>query len=278
MVEHLDWLASHSDARFKEVTLRQLLSHGAGIVRDGLDADYWQLGRQFPNTKQLIKEILEAQLVTDPNAAMKYSNFGYGLLGMVIEERSGTSYADYVSEHICAPLGLTSTAAELTFDLATRCATGYTRPDAQGERRPVPPVDTRALAAATGFASTADDICKYFTAHFVGSKKLLSDASKREMQRVHWHALCRGPGVDQDYGLGLQLDLIGGRHTIGHSGGFPGHISRTFADPTDELVVTVLTNCIDGPADDIGRAIFKVIDKFCEHSGMPSRSIRRRGI
>lgn len=118
VVEHLDWLASHSDARFKEVTLRQLLSHGAGIVRDGLDADYWQLGRQFPNTKQLIKEILEAQLVTDPNAAMKYSNFGYGLLGMVIEERSGTSYADYVSEHICAPLGLTSTAAELTFDLA----------------------------------------------------------------------------------------------------------------------------------------------------------------
>ena len=113
-------LHTQTRGRFKEVTLRQLLSHGAGIVRDGLDADYWQLGRQFPNTKQLIKEILEAQLVTDPNAAMKYSNFGYGLLGMVIEERSGTSYADYVSEHICAPLGLTSTAAELTFDLAAR--------------------------------------------------------------------------------------------------------------------------------------------------------------
>lgn len=275
VVRHLDWLSAHSDRRFQEVTLRQLLSHGAGVIRDGLDADFWQLSRAFPTARQFEEEVLDAQLVTDPNVAMKYSNFGYGLLGKVVEEVSGTTFAAYTDEHICAPLGLASTAAEPTPHLAAQCATGYTRRDAGGERRPIPPVDTHALAPATGFASTTGDLCTYFTAHFVGSRKLLSDSSKREMQRVQWHALRPGPGIEQDYGLGLQLDRVGGHRTFGHSGGFPGFATRTFADPKDRLVVTVLTNCIDGPAVDIGRGIFKVIDKFCEGPSAPTRNLRR---
>lgn len=271
VVLHLDWLRRHRDRRWRHVTLRQLLSHGAGVVRDGLDADYWQLGRRFPDAESLREEVLEADLVLEPNTAMKYSNFGYGLLGLVVEAASATGYGEYVDEHICGALGLRATVAEPERPPTSRFVTGYARRDASGNRPAIPPVATGALAPATGFASTAEDLCTYFDAHVVGSKKLLSDASKREMQRVQWHAHRPGPGLQQDYGLGLQLESVNDHATFGHSGGFPGQSTRTFADPAERLVVTVLTNCIDGPASEIGRGVLRVIDRFQAMAGEPAR-------
>lgn len=257
---HLKFLSSHRDRRMRKITLRQLLCHGAGVIRDGKDSDYWQLMRPFPDREELRQSVLEGELVTDANVALKYSNIGYGLVGLVIEEVTGQSFKEYTSSHIVEPLGLASTVAEPERD-APRSVTGYSRRGPVGQREAIPHVDTRALAAATGFASTAPDLCRYFTAQFVGSGKLLSDDSKREMQRVHWR-VHRPAAGDQDYGLGLMLQRIGNRTFIGHGGGFPGQITHTLADPESGLVVTALTSCIDGPAAEIVRGIVTVIDHF----------------
>lgn len=267
----LPWLSKHSDARMGEVTLRQLLSHGAGITRDGRDCDFWQLAKPFPDAGQLRDEVLGAALVTEPNLALKYSNVGYSLLGMVVEEASGLSYGDYVLKHIVRPLGLASTGPEWQEPGPGPAAVGHTRRDANGQRRAVPGLSTGAMAAATGFYSTAEDLCRYFTAHMTGSKQLLSDASKREMQRVHWHVHDPGSDLVRDYGLGLDLErLASGTTTFGHGGGFPGQITRSMADPALGLVVVVLTNCADGPAAEIARGIFKVLDFFEGHDGAPN--------
>ena len=266
----LPWLYEHHDRRIREITLRQLLSHGAGVTRDGRDCDFWQLRRPFPDASQLRDEVLAVPLVTEPNLALKYSNIGYSLLGMVIEKASGVDYHDYVVEHIVGPLGLTSTGPEWEKPGPAPAVTGYTRRGADGRRRALPVVGTRAMAPATGFYSTAEDLCRYFTAHMVGSKRLLSDASKREMQRVHWHVHDPGSEIFQDYGLGLDLErLANGRVAFGHGGGFPGQITRSMADPVSGLVVVVLTNCADGPAADIARGIFKVLDFFEHHPAAP---------
>ena len=53
-------------------------------------------------------------------------------------------------------------------------------------RIPIEHVDTDAMAAATGFYSTAEDMCRYASAHFLGDERLLSDRSKRLMQRTEW--------------------------------------------------------------------------------------------
>lgn len=262
----LTWLSGHSDRRMKEITIRQLLSHGAGITRDGRDCDFWQLGRPFLDAGQLRDEVLGAPLVTEPNLALKYSNIGYSLLGMLIEEVSGAPYGDYVLEHIVRPLGLTSTMPEWREPGPGPAVTGHTRRGADGQRAPLPALDTRGMAAATGFCSTAEDLCRYFTAHMTGSKQLLSDASKREMQRVHWHVYEPGSERYQDYGLGLGLEkLANGRATFGHGGGFPGQITRSMADPASGLVVVVLTNCADGAAAEMARGIFMVLDFFEQH-------------
>jgi D-alanyl-D-alanine carboxypeptidase len=272
---HLGWLASHRDRRMKTVTVRQLLDHGAGILRDGCDADFWQLRRPFPDAAQLEEEVLAADLVFDPNLSMKYSNVGYGLLGLVVEAVSGLTYAAYLDEHVIGPLRLTSTAADLVPRLRDRAVTGHGRRQPGGGRPAIPQVGTAALAPATGVASTASDLCSFFSALAPGSGKLLSDQSKREMQRVHFR-VHRPSAGDEDYGLGLSLLRVGERRTFGHSGGFPGQVSRTISDPADGIAVAVLVNCADGPATEVAKGIVKVIDFFQEHASAPAPTSLRR--
>ncbi len=272
--QHLGWLADHQDRRWRSVTLRQLLCHGAGVVRDGLDADFWELARPFPDGEQLRAEVLEAQLVLEPNTTMKYSNFGYGVLGAVIETVTGRPYEEHLMDRVVGPLGLAATTPEP--GSGDEVVTGYGWRHRDGTRRAVPPVDTKALAPATGFAASAADLCRYFSAHFPGSGKLLSDASKREMQRVHWRVQRPGFAGEEDYGLGLELEQLGGRRLVGHGGGFPGHITKTLADPAAGLVVTALTNASDGPASDVVRGVYHVVDRFQEGAGeRPRRGLGR---
>ena len=260
--DYLPWLGQHKDKRFQKITIRQLMSHGAGVIRDGLNSDYWQLERPFPDAKQLQSEILEAELVIDGNLKLKYSNFGYSLLGLIVEAVSGMPYNTYVTEHIVKKLGLQNTGPEYTAEIKDKLVTGYSRRDVNKTRLPISHVDTKAMASATGFYSTAEDLCVYFTAQMVGSKKLLSDESKKEMQRIQWHAADRGDGGHEDYGLGFDIEFVGKRRTIGHGGGFPGHITKSMFDPENELVVVVLTNCIDGPAAPMAKGIYGIIDYY----------------
>src|SRR5437879_6288617 len=64
-------------------------------------------------------------LLFEPGAQQRYSNAGYIVLGMVIEKLSGTSYYDYVREHIFKPNGMTSTDSYALDDVVPRRATGY---------------------------------------------------------------------------------------------------------------------------------------------------------
>ena len=257
VVKYLPWLRDHTDTRWQEVTLRQLMSHSAGVLRDGLDSDYWDLRRPFPKTDELKAAILAADLVFEPNVQMKYSNYGYALLGMVVEAASGQPYGSYVAENILKPLELTATTAD--FDGADSLATGYTRLTLAKDRLAFPHAATNALAAATGFVSTAAETAKFFDSLRLGTGTLMSDAAKKEMRRVHW--VVEGEHGDS-YGLGLDVRQRKRRLLQGHSGGFPGFISRTWTDAADGLTVSVIANAHGTMPSVWGGAIIDIIDEL----------------
>ncbi len=194
---------------------------------------------------------------------------------MVIEKISGTTYNTYVVEHFVKPLALQNTGPDYTDEINDRLVTGYTRRETRKTRLPIAHINTGAMASATGFYSTAQDMCAYFAAHAVGSGKLLDDESKKEMQRVHFRAKIPGQKTSEDYGLGLVIEYLKKRKIIGHSGGFPGHRTQSMADSKDELVVVALTNCIDSPAGIIVKGIYTIFDYFQENTPItkPTQSL-----
>lgn len=267
VAHYLGWLNGHKDRRWHDVTIRQILSHSAGIIRDGQSSDFWQLAKPFPNKEELKSAILESQLILEPNTKMKYSNFGFSLLGEVVESASGIPYNKYVTEHIIKVLGLKNTTPE--YDDKRLFTKGYSRRNPDYSRYELPIVSTQAMSPATGFCSTSSDLAKYFSAHMIGTDVLLKDTSKREMQRLQ----CRVSDDEGWYCLGLAGKEWGGRTLLGHGGGFPGGITRTWFDPEDKLVVVVLTNCHGGEAMQLNRSIYSIIDML--GSKEPNESLLR---
>ena len=251
------WLPELVGSPAAEVTVRELLGHQSGINRDGADSDYWQQFHDFPERDALIA-LCRAEAVYTPNQFFKYSNMGYSLLGLIIEAASGQTYEDYVAAHITGPLGLTNLGPELPRKRESELAAGHSGRAAGNDARWVlPSTDTRAMAAATGFYGTAEDVTAYFAAHALGRSALLTDASRRLMQRRE-SEITRP--VKRWYGLGLFVEEIGGRTVVGHSGGFPGHITQSWLDPESGLAVSVLTNCLGGPATEWATNLIRLVD------------------
>ncbi len=266
VVDYLSFIKKHKDKRWNKVTIRQLMSHGAGIIRDGVNEDYWQLIRPFPDEKRFKEEILNTDLVLDNNTKLKYSNYGYSLLGLVIEAVAAQPYNDFVNERIIKKLGLNNTFPEYSKSINYRLTKGYSRIDIRNSRLPIQQIYTNCMSSATGFCSNGEDLCKYFNAQMIGSNKLLNDESKKEMQRMQWRAYDSTQSESSDYGLGMEIESVGGKTLIGHGGGFPGHSTKTTFDPKSGLVVSVLTNCIDGPSLWINRGIWDVVNYFQDNT------------
>jgi CubicO group peptidase (beta-lactamase class C family) len=254
------WLGWMIGQPLGDRTLRELLAHGGGVVRDGHDGDFWQLARLFPDESGLQAAATDRADVLPANQEFKYSNIGYALLGQVVAAASGTSYAAYLTREVVDALALQRTGPELDPSRADEYATGYSSLAYADARLPIDHVDTGAMAAATGFYSTAEDLCRYASAHFLGDQRLLTDKSKRLMQRTEWKV----EGSDSQYGLGFAIQEIGGRRVMGHGGGYPGHSTGTLFDPVARLAVSVLTNAIDGPAMDMVTAAVRLTNLAAE--------------
>jgi CubicO group peptidase (beta-lactamase class C family) len=254
VADRLPELAGSALAR---VTVRELLGHGGGVIRDSADGDFWQLFREYPDEAELIR------IATDPSASVlprndrfKYSNIAYGLLGLVIERVTGTEFAQAVRTEILGPLELTNTGPELSTERTDDFAAGHTALSYSAERNVIPHVDTRALAAATGFYATAADLAAFYAALLPGEHELLGEDAQRQLRHREWEV----KSGESWYGLGVFLNKIGEHELFGHSGGYPGHITRTFACPKRRTVASVLTNAIDGPAEPLAAALFRLLD------------------
>jgi CubicO group peptidase (beta-lactamase class C family) len=262
------WIPDLVESSISSVTIRELVSHAGGLTRDGADGDFWQLYRGFPDRSELLRVAADDAAVLRRNERFKYSNIGFSLLGVVIEAASGQPYNAYVAEHIVGRLGLSDTGPEYDPLRASEYAGGHSASSYADTRIPIDHVDTAAMAAATGFFSTASDLVRYTAAHFDHDERLLGDDAKRQMQHAEWDV----DGTDTSYGFGFGIATIGERRVLGHGGGYPGHITRTFFDPVDRLSVSVFTNAIDGPALAWATAAIRLIDLAAAEGGGDRRS------
>lgn len=276
VIEYLPWLKEHKDTHWHEVTIRQVLSHTAGIARDSSRSGFWHLQYPFPDATEVRSTVLKDSLVYEPNTAMKYSNYGFGMLGEIIEKLSGKSFHTYIKLHIVQPLKLAHTYADLSSENRDDLAVGYTPKTKNGKRIPIDHSNTRALASATGLVSTPSDMT-LFISDILGEKsKILSIQSSHEMRRIHAKSKYER-GLGNYYGLGLEIgETKRGTMIYGHGGGFPGQLTHTRYDPDSELAVTVIINGYGIAPGMIASSLMAAMTWFSDnYSDAPDRDLSR---
>jgi CubicO group peptidase (beta-lactamase class C family) len=255
-----------------ETTIAQVLSHSAGLTRDGADSGQFIERRPYLSEKELMAE-LQLPPAIEPNTRLKYSNHGYGLLGLVIEAITKEPYRAWIEREIIDAVGLRETKPDMPIAKGVPLARGHTLRMLTDQRLVIPGDNlTNAIMPAAGFVSTAADVARFFAQLAPNAKlSVLSAGSRREMTRKHW----RNPHASLEgyYGLGIMSGTLAGWDWFGHSGGFQGYISRTCAIPACDLTITVLTNSIDGWAYLWLDGAMHILRGFAAR-GAPSRRVR----
>ena len=262
-----------------ETRIAQLLSHGAGIVRDGADSGQWTDRRPFLDEAALRTD-LASGTVLEPGSRFKYSNHGYALLGLAIEGLTGESYRDWVGREIVAASGLVETTPDSSSALGSPrvpFARGHSTKLPLGRRVVVPGDNpTHALAAATGFVSTASDLARFYASLAPDARRsVLGAPSRREMARRLW----RDPhsSVERWYGLGTMSGALADWEWFGHAGSFQGTVTRTVCLPVQQLAVSVLTNAADGAAHTWIDGALHVLRAFSRHGATSRRTAAWQG-
>ena len=268
--ERVGTYVRHLHPDVANVTIGQLLSHSAGLVRDGTDTGQW-LDRRGFLTEAEIRADLEAGTTIDANTRFKYSNMGFAVVGMAIEAVTGERYVDWIAREIIGPSGLEATTPDAPIAPGVPFARGHSGKLPLGRRVVIPGENpTGALAPATGFISTAADLARFFASLSPRAKKsVLPVASRREMTRRHWHDTQLS--AERWYGLGTICGTLGDWDWFGHSGGFQGYVTRTLTVPAQGLAISVLTNAADGLAHLWLDGALHVLRGYAQY-GPPSRT------
>lgn len=232
------------DSRVREVTVRQLLHHSGGWDSDkSFDPMFIphhiaaRIETQVPVTcRDVIRFMLGQPLDFDPGTQFAYSNFGYCILGRIIEEKSGQPYEEYVQQNVLAPLGMTrmQVGGTLPQDLADGEVRyyGYQEEPLAYSVLPEGPESVpdhyggfllETLDAHGGWVASAIDLARFVTA-LDGSK----EPSVLEPKTVELMLSRPDPPLEDTsyyYGMGWDVRPVRGDANWWHNGSLPGTTS-----------------------------------------------------
>ena len=217
-----------------KVTVRHLLTHTGG-TGDIFGPEFEEHRLQLREHRDYLKLYGRRGLTQEPGARFEYSNYGFVLLGALIEQVTGGSYDDYVRDHVFRRAGMRSTGARPeSVDVPDR-AVGYLRASPGSDWAPnTDALPWRGTAAGGGY-STVGDMLRF--AQALDSGRLISEATLAEATRPH----------QQQYGYGFDVQGQGRLRSYGHGGGAPGMNGELRIFPKLGYVVVSLSN-LDPPA------------------------------
>ena len=236
----------HTPASWKEITVRHLLTHTSGL-KNYTGVAGFELARHLTSA-QFIAKAGELPIMFAPGEKFSYCNTGYNLLGFIIENVSGQSYWDFLTERILQPLHMTATTKREPSRVLKWRASGYEK----GKTNELVnrDVDYTDLFSAGEIVSTLGDLAKWDAA--LDSEKLLKNSSKTQL----WTSGKLNDGTATGYGFGWFLQPLSGHKNIGHSGSTSGFSASNQRFPDDDLQIIVLCNSGE---DGVGTVVAKAV-------------------
>ncbi len=233
---------------WRDITIEHLLTHTSGLV------DYFELQGQGAPPEQPVSpgEIIglfrNRPLLFAPGAGHSYSNSGYVLLGQIIEQASGESYASWIEKNILAPLHMASTTYRPSC-LARSCTVGYETAWVRA-----PNADLSIGYAAGGLCSTVEDL--YLWGQALYTTQLCSQAS---LDAMFASPVKVAENVWTGYGWFIRN--ISGRRRVAHSGLLYGYSAIIARFPAERVTIILLSNLENAPVteyvDVAAREVFR---------------------
>jgi CubicO group peptidase (beta-lactamase class C family) len=189
-----------------EITIRQLLSHRAGVIRG-------RFAQRRRTSEEYASELRESELAYLPGTRYKFSNLGYFLCGALIEAVSNVSYEEFVKDRIFRPLGMDSA----TFTRPPAVPEGHSRgeyyalvhPDDDLQPAPTFPLS----AAAGGFYSTAADYARFLAA-IISEEAVAAPLSPRVREKFQERRILRYTGSNSGYSSLMMGDVKTGNGAV----------------------------------------------------------------
>ncbi|MEK7724789.1 MAG: serine hydrolase domain-containing protein [Acidobacteriota bacterium] len=213
---------------WKDITVRHLLSHTSGIIREAPGFD----PAKIQADADVIKTAYQSPMVFTPGEKYQYCNVGYFSLAEIIRKVSGKPWSDFLTERIFKPFGMNSTRTTTFAEIVPNRANGYSFINNKLSNSEV----YLALRPSGAFLSTISDMIKLEAA--LNGKDFL----KPETRKLMWTPFKFNDGKDSTYGLGWTIDVVNGRKRIGHGGSLNGFRSNYARFVEDGVTVIVLTN------------------------------------
>ena len=216
-----------------EITLRELMSHRAGLLREPPLGNYFD--SSSPSLRATIESLNKTSLVYPPGTHTKYSNAGVATVGYIIQTVTRESWNKYLRQTVLAPLGMSDSSFTLRPEMVRRLAQAqmwsydglsFAAPGFQlGE------------APAGGLYSTVLDLSKFLEALFDVDRASVALGIPPGQIRAMWEPQAGG----RAFGLGFALRTMDGQQEIGHNGAIYGFSTTLAALPAQKLGVAVVT-------------------------------------
>ncbi|HZN05877.1 MAG TPA: serine hydrolase [Pyrinomonadaceae bacterium] len=226
---------------WKPITIRHLLTHTSGIVREAPGFDPLKI----QTDADVIKTAYSLPLRFTPGEKYEYCNVGYFTLAEIISKVSGKPWGDFLNERVFTPLGMTATRTTTVTDLVPNRANGYVWRNGKMQNATI----FLALRPSGAFLSTVIDLAKWDEA--LNNGKLLKRSTLEQM----WTPLKLNDGKSHPYGFGWQLEPVNGHKQVNHGGSLPGFRAQLARFIDDKVTVVVLTNGDNADAARIAQGV-----------------------
>jgi CubicO group peptidase (beta-lactamase class C family)/D-alanyl-D-alanine dipeptidase len=220
----------------QQITLRHLMSHRAGLVREPPVGNYFDPTE--PTLRETIESLNNTTIVYEPGTRYKYSNAGIGLVGYVLERVTGVPFATYMEQHLLSMLTMKQSSFTPRNDFVARIprATLWTY---DGRRMNVPSFQF-GMSPAANMYSTLYDLTLFVSMLFndgsLHDRQIVKRVTLEEMWKPQFVTAERKAGV----GLGFFIEELEGRRRIGHSGDVYGFATEVALLPEMKLGVIVV--------------------------------------
>jgi D-alanyl-D-alanine carboxypeptidase len=213
---------------WKEITVRHLLTHTSGIVREAPGFDPLKI----QNDADVIKTAYPLPLRFAPGEKYEYCNVGYFTLAEIIRKVTGKPWVEYLNERMFLPLEMNATRTTTMTEIVQNRANGYVWRNGKLQNADI----LFALRPSGAFLSSVLDLAKWDAALY--TDRILKQSVRDQM----WSPVKLNNGASHSYGFGWQLDTVAGHKRVSHGGSLPGFRASLARFVDDKLTVVVLTN------------------------------------